>query len=116
MLKTIFVRYEFEWIHQWKDAPEQVEFLKNLHRHKFNIEIEFKVNHNDRDLEFFIMKKKIWEAIRYLYQMNKVNFLYEVESCEQVAQDLLEYFDPEYEVIWIEVNEDWENGARLYYK
>ena len=89
-------------------SPAEVRFLKDLHRHIFNIKIWFEIHHNDRDLEFFIMKKKVDQAINALY-INHQYSLYEVWSCEMIAQDLLEFFDPEFTITKIEVNEDWEN-------
>lgn len=113
MLKQIYVSTSFEGIHQWKDAPNEVKFLRNPHRHIFNVKVWFEVNHNDRDLEFFIMKNKVNTAIKYCTTQRGGSNLYEVWSCEMIAQDLLEYFSPEFKITKIEVNEDWENGIEF---
>lgn len=108
MLKQIYISTSFEGIHQWEDAPDEVDFLRNPHRHIFNVKVWFEVSHNDRDLEFFIMKKKVDQFIDMKYVCNH-NWLKQVWSCEMIAQDLLEYFSPEFNITKIEVNEDWEN-------
>tara|TARA_R110000868_G_scaffold132290_2_gene342957 strand:+ start:5337 stop:5555 length:219 start_codon:yes stop_codon:yes gene_type:complete len=70
MKKQIYISTSFEGLHQWKDAPDQVDFLRSAHRHIFNIKIYFEVNHNDRDLEFFMMKSEINNLIEHIYITN----------------------------------------------
>lgn len=72
MKKAIFVKYEFVGYHKWKDAPDEVGFLRNEHRHMFHVEIEFKIDHNDRDLEFFLMREEIKRAVRILYRNDSI--------------------------------------------
>lgn len=113
--KTIVVKYQFIWYHKWENAPEEVRFLQNEHRHNFFIEVEFYVNHNDRDLEFYIMRDKISKAIESLYEKHYLDG-FKIESCEQVAQDLLEYFDPEFNIKIVSVYEDNDNGSKVNFK
>lgn len=108
MKKIIYITLDFIWFHQYEDAPEAVDFLKNLHRHKFNVKVWFAVEHNNRDKEFFIMQNKVYLFIKNKYQQYKNWFL--VWSCEMIAQDILEYFTDD-QVDFVEVNEDWENGV-----
>lgn len=114
MLKQIYISTSFEGIHQWKDAPDEVGFLRNPHRHIFNVKVWFEVNHNDRDLEFFIMKWKVDEFIQTLSQNEY--WLYQVWSCEMIADQIHDWFQFDNEKITkIEVNEDWENGIEFIY-
>lgn len=109
--KSIKVSLDVEGIHYWMDAPEEVSYLRYPHRHLFHIVVEFKVNHNNRDLEFIIMKHKIEEFIKSKYY-NKIHKLcnFVEMSCEALAELILDKFE---DAISCEVWEDKENGARL---
>lgn len=111
MLKQIYISTSFEGIHKWKNAPKEVKFLRKNHRHIFNVKVWFEVSHNDRDLEFFIMKQKVNDIIHRIYDY--YDWIWQCEilkvwSCEMIAQDILEELE-EFTVTKIEINEDWEN-------
>lgn len=59
MLKTIYVRTSFVGFHKWETAPQEVSFLRDLHRHIFNVKVTLQVSHSDRDVEFFLLKKDV---------------------------------------------------------
>lgn len=111
MKKFVIVRTSFEGYHYWKDAPIEVGFLKNLHRHIFHIEVKVNVSHSDRDLEFFIVKhflddliKKKWSPTYNLKQM----------SCEMIAEELCTAISVQYRIkkgITVTVSEDNENAG-----
>jgi len=62
------------------------------------------VNHDDRDVEFILLKKKINKYIaEYPYKFSGT------VSCEMMARALMENFNASF----VEVSEDGENGARL---
>ena len=48
MKTSIKIRTQFEFVHCWKDAPEEVQFLRYLHRHDFLVSCEIEVFPNDR--------------------------------------------------------------------
>jgi len=121
MLKQIYISTSFRWIHSYENLSKKIKdnplhelvkvgYLTSKHRHKFNVKVWFKIDHNDRDLEFFLMQEKVDIALQTLYS-NRF-WLLEVWSCEMIAQDLLEFFD-DVEITKIEVNEDWENGVEF---
>lgn len=58
-LGAITVSAAFVAFHRWAAAPEKVAFLRDWHRHKFNVKVSFAVGHNDRDLEFFLMQQEV---------------------------------------------------------
>lgn len=102
----IFITTQFAGFHKWDNAPEKVAFLRNLHRHLFKVKVYFKVNHNDRDLEFFIQKEEIDKEIRdYLKAHENI-----IESCEEFCLFLAK---TDSRITKVEVNEDGENGAIL---
>ena len=111
-VKTIFVKFQKEGIHKYPDAPEGVEFLRHPHRHMFHFEVELEVFHDDRDIEFILLKREL-EA---LYDEKTLQLDY--KSCEMMADDLAAYIQKNYpnRHLTIEISEDGENGARCYYE
>lgn len=112
--KTIFVTTSFEGVHCYPSAPEGVEFLRTPHRHMFGVRLEAEVYHDDRELEFILMKRKInsWLEARQtngVWQMGAM-------SCEQVAIALITFLKGELEkgnerYFKVTIDEDGENGA-----
>ena len=103
MKKGILVKTNFVAFHRWKDAPDEVGFLRDYHRHIFYVEATFQVSHNDRDLEFFTVKKDIDTFIASNYKNKKFD-----KSCEQIAEEILNNYG---DCIRVEVYEDNENGG-----
>lgn len=110
--RQIFVTFQKEGIHRYPDAPEGVEFLRSPHRHIFHFRVDVDVFHNDRDIEFILFKREL-EAL-YSAQTLQVDH----KSCEMLAEDLIDYISKKYpgRKISVEVSEDGENGATLYYE
>lgn len=109
---SIIVRTTFEGYHNWPDAPIEVEFLRFPHRHKFFIEAKIPVLHDDRFLEFFIVKRFMDDTIQKLYP----EFALKQRSCEMIAKDILEAlmkFSGIKRSISVSVFEDNENGAMV---
>lgn len=108
----IFVTTRFEGFHRWKDAPADVSFLRFMHRHLFGVTLGVWVTHNDRDVEFFQLKRKLEEHIKELWEGRKFDY-----SCEAIAEMLICYItDQGYSVSFCTVDEDGENGATLHVK
>lgn len=110
--KFIFVTFQKEGIHCYPEAPAGVEFLRNDHRHIFHFRIDIEVWHDDRDIEFILFKREL-EALHGENGTLDLNF----KSCEMLANDLAEYIQDAYpgRDLKIEVSEDGENGAVMYY-
>jgi hypothetical protein len=106
-MMQIYITTQFEGIHKWDNAPDEVKFLRYPHRHLFNVKVWFSVNHDDRDLEFFIMKRKLNNYILASIDQNDVG------SCEMVCRKIAEM---DSRITKVEVNEDNENGAVLQIK
>ncbi len=104
-MKTIvWIQTMFEGFHRWEDAPSDVAFLRNYHRHIFEIKLGVVVTHDDRDIEFFQLKKKVDKYVNEKFEGQRFLF-----SCEAIASHLLERFDASF----VEVSEDGENGATV---
>ncbi|MGI9554817.1 MAG: hypothetical protein ACR2M6_02480 [Vampirovibrionia bacterium] len=138
-LKNVYCTFTFEGKHCWPDAYkyEGIEFLSLKHRHMFHAKVIVSVNHNDRDVEFILMKRYLQE-----YVGNLPKDLHS-SSCEMLAHcigvathcfingltiDQMFYqfpsqrtpWDIDYDklsylnssnVIQVKVSEDGENGA-----
>lgn len=109
-MKMIFVTTEFEGFHRYQDAPEEVSFLRELHRHIFKVRVDIQVHHDDRELEFIIFK-------RYLNSILSDNNMLNHKSCEMICDDIHEIISDRYpnRSMIIEVSEDGENGSRCVY-
>jgi len=115
--RSIFVTFQKEGIHRYPAAGEDpkladVSFLANPHRHIFHFRVDIDVFHNDRDIEFILFKREL-EA---LYSAATLQVDY--KSCEMLAEDLIDYISKKYpsRKISVEVSEDGENGATLYFE
>lgn len=118
----VFCRFRFVGFHNWPDAPEQDKYLRNEHRHEFHFEVRARVAHNNRDIEFCRMREDAENGIhdRYISTINHENsYDFGSYSCEKIAQELHDgmiALDEKYKtIICIEVSEDGENGARVYF-
>ena len=114
--RYIQVTFQKEGIHCYpaaglEPALKEVQFLAYPHRHIFHFKVTVGVTHNDRDIEFIILKR--W--MESLYSDSVINIDY--KSCEMLAEDLIgmlrnKYGDRYYRV---EVFEDNENGGIVEY-
>lgn len=102
MKAEVFITTRFAALHRWPNAPEEVAFLRDFHRHEFHVKLCVPVSHNDRDVEFIMLKEGVDSYIRRTYEGCKFPF-----SCEHIASDLLTVFGASR----VEVSEDGENGA-----
>ena len=116
MKKTnIIITFQLEGFHHWANAPEEVAFLRDNHRHIFWFEVEKEVSHADRDIEIIMFKRRVQKFIEHTYtwrdenlQVNLIQF--GQSSCEMLAEKILDHFNCER----VKVMEDNENGAVVY--
>lgn len=103
----IYVTFDVEGYHSWPNAPEEVAFLRNMHRHMFKFKATLGVNHDDREVEFFMFQREVSKSITCV----------DNKSCEMLARELCEYISSSYpgRYVEVEVSEDGENGAIVAY-
>lgn len=112
-MRTITVQTSFEDLHCWPDAPDEVAFLRNPHRHVFMVTVEMEVFHNDREVEFIMLKRKIDQFISEDLGLKNLT-----KSCESIAERIGHYLRNEYGFdrdLNVSVFEDGENGATIYF-
>jgi hypothetical protein len=111
--KWVFVTFQKEGIHKFPGASglPGVEFLQYDHRHMFHFRVEIQVFHDDREIEFILFKRELLK----LYDEATLELNY--KSCEMMSDDLAKYITGHYpgRFLKIEVSEDGENGAVMYY-
>lgn len=115
MLKNyVVVKTQFEGFHYWKDAPEEVKFLRDLHRHIFHVRVEVPVKHENRDVEIILLKRFIDTFCSILTEPIEKKGL----SCEQIATMIAKITAVKYNVnrCAVEVLEDGENGGISVYE
>jgi hypothetical protein len=102
-----WVTTQFEGYHKWDDAPEDVAFLRDKHRHIFYVKVYVEQFHDDRDVEFILLKRWLDGLIASFDKEN-------LGSCEMIAGVILEHLmDGRFRkrAYKVEVSEDRENGA-----
>lgn len=106
---TIYVTLQIEGTHNWPDCPfEEVDYLRDPHRHVFWIKAHKVVTHSDRDVEFIMLKHQIRNYLaQQYYQYEKQLCVFGAKSCEMIAEELCSVF----ELCACDVSEDNENGA-----
>ena len=111
------VKIEFDGLHCWKDCPiPEVDFLGKEHRHKFYVTVKIGVDHDDRAVEFFMVKADLNRLIHELYLKTSLgNHILGSRSCEMMAKEIHDGFAPHYNVLFVSVYEDNENGAEVEY-
>ncbi len=118
MITYIQIELQQEGVHYYKDAPGEVAFLREPHRHMFKIKISIEVFHDDRELEFIMVKRRL-ENITKIFFEDSVNN--HPISCEMIARNIQNLVrqmypgpDAQRRLINVAVFEDGENGALVY--
>ena len=107
---TVYCSISIEGVHCWPDCPfEEVAFLRDPHRHQFVIKAHKQVFHDDRDVEFIMLQRKIFQYVYLTYADENGVCQFGSMSCEMIADELLERFD----LVMCDVSEDGENGAMV---
>ncbi len=108
-MTTIIVTLQVEGFHKWAKAQEvlpEVGFLSDRHRHIFHITCEKDVNHDDRDIEIIMFKRKI---AKYISAKWGEPAEFADMSCEMIAKHLM----AEFKLRCCTVLEDGENGSSV---
>lgn len=105
----IWVTFQRHGLHRYPLAPNDVAYLRSIHRHLFKFKVSIQVHHDDREIEFHQFQN--WLESLYDEQHLKLDY----KSCEMIAEELLAQVALKYPSRWveIEVSEDGECGAVL---
>lgn len=102
------VKWEDEILHRWPNAPDQVHFLRNLHRHKFYFSVDIQQFGDDRDIEYLMFRQEL--GFHFMGRAWP-----ESVSCEQMAIAIKLWVEARYpgRMVRVSVFEDGENGCKL---
>lgn len=114
-MKTfVGIRFEVEGFHNYPDASKNhgdlVKFLEQSHRHIFKFNCKKRVNHDNRDEEFILLRRKVKQYINRKFPVFESScecYDFDSMSCEMIAKNILKQFDFDS----VEVSEDGENYA-----
>ncbi|MCI6406990.1 hypothetical protein [Veillonella caviae] len=110
MKKHIICNVVVEGFHCWPEAFAIYDYLKERHRHMFNIEMHFPVNDSNREIEFIDQQRLIKEVILNKFG-NKLGYAeFGHMSCEHIAEWLLNEFIT---ATYCKVIEDTNGGAYI---
>lgn len=107
----VYCTLQIEGLHNWPACPfDEVAYLRDLHRHVFFIKAYKIVNHDDRDVEFIMLKHAIQNHFFTAYwDFQTKTHRFGAKSCEMIGRELMDLFD----LSRVDVSEDNENGAVL---
>ena len=108
----IWVTFSKVGMHNYPAAPDEVSYLRDLHRHLFKFKVGIQTHHADREIEFHMFLN--W--VTSLFDTNVLKLDY--KSCEMLAEDLIDNILAKYNCsnrqIEVTVSEDEECGATVY--
>lgn len=81
-----------EGFHCWENAPAWCDYLRNTHRHMFNIEMHVPVTEANREIEFIDYQRQIKNTIIEEFGDDRGYAQFGGLSCEHIAQWLLEKY------------------------
>ena len=120
MKTLVIVTTTFDGTHCWPDAPDPVAFLRNIHRHQFQVRVAVHEDHNftvdTRETEFFLLQALVRGFLPRLGVVQPLTGIVAMGcmSCEMMAKHIMDYLSNKgYVVGYVEVFEDGENGARV---
>lgn len=115
MKTTVILDFDMEGFHWWSDAPDQVAFLRQSHRHLFRFRVGLRVAASNREREIFLEQWHLQDRLNREFAMLRGDSRGPVlgfngMSCEQIAEWVLNNTDG---AVWCEVLEDGRGGARV---
>lgn len=121
LVGSVFVTTSLVGFHRWPDAPAEVLYLRDRHRHLFKIRVDVSVEHKDRAIEYHRLKRQLNELfmVGTGYINATMNQYGEIDlgpqSCEVFATEIMGWLRavayPDRPYYRVEVSEDGENGS-----
>ncbi|MDE7245535.1 MAG: hypothetical protein K2O18_16400 [Oscillospiraceae bacterium] len=115
MKRYVICAIDVEGFHRWPGAPDNLDYLRDRHRHIFQIRMEFEVSHGDREIEINERQSQVKRFLlaKYasadFYQGAEGACEFGAMSCEQIAEELLDKFG----AASCKVLEDGYGGAKI---
>lgn len=108
MKQQVIVTHRVHGFHFFPNAPDEVSYLQNRHRHLFFMTVAWNVTNANREVEFHIAQS--WLKKEFTDPQD-----FGARSCEMIAKLLYDKLTEAGHPVpaWIEVWEDEENGSRI---
>ena len=107
----VITKNYIQGLHYWKDAPQHLDYLRNKHRHIFEIVCHWNVSHCDREIEIIETQNMIEQFFKVNYYREKYGMCdFDNLSCENICEAMLSNFKS-LGLCKIEVLEDGQGGA-----
>jgi hypothetical protein len=88
-MNKIEVREIVLGVHNWSNCPhKEVDFLTYPHHHDFVIRVSCEVDHNDRDVEFIMLRIWVKKFIKNRYNIKDEIVYFGSRSCEMISDDI----------------------------
>lgn len=111
---SVFITFDFVGFHRWPEAPDEVDYLRVRHRHLFKVRVDVSVEHQDRAIEYHMLKRSIKSWRMLPVENHAGEYEFGSMSCEAIASTLLQNLQtyyPDRPYYRVEVSEDGENGS-----
>ena len=96
-MSKIKFKHTFLGTHSYSKCPfDEVGFLRNEHHHDFTIHVECSVIHDDRDLEWIMLRVELMEMVESSFEVNHKIVRFAERSCEMIAEEVKKYFVGKY--------------------
>jgi hypothetical protein len=105
--RKIWVTFQRVGYHAYPNAPEDVNYLANRHRHLFKFKVTIAVTHNEREIEYH----QFLNALQSFYEEGVLDM--NNRSCESIANELASWVHRKHpdRDLEVEVAEDGECGS-----
>ena len=104
---SLLIKTRFIGFHRWKDAPQDVAFLREWHRHIFHVHVLLRVSKLNRELEFFQVQTELNDYLQQTWEGKSFE-----ASCEMIADAIIKALSTKgLPIKSAMVSEDDENGA-----
>lgn len=114
---SVRVHTTFEGTHYYGMAPDPVKDLRSEHRHIFHVRVQISVFHDDREVEFFLLKHDVEKAIVNNFKREPGYYMLGACSCEMIAKKIYDSLKEKYNLlsrnVVISVSEDDNNEGVL---
>ena len=132
-MRMIWCTFSVIGFHKYKSSPKDVKYLRQEHRHKFNFKVSVEVTHENREIEFHMLRRDCIIILKteFSRDIDTDEFDFEGCSCELIADQIMqrllrsdlynkdikdnfsEFVEQHGRQIFIAVDEDGENGGSV---
>lgn len=109
MERYVVCHLAVEGFHRWENAPKELDYLAQRHRHIFEIRAQFRVFNNDRQIELITKQNEIKRYLLDNYGNKDGACEFGGMACEHIAEEIMRKFGAHV----VEVLEDGYGGAYL---